>query len=180
MTKRQAYWVMTPRRAYSVLVAITLAVYGAMAIWTLPGITTAAGGLVPFDLRFGGYSTDEARAFLGALNLQGRVLYVGPQYVLDMFYPALLAIVLIGAILRLIRFTPLRWALIAAVLIGMGADYTENTLVTALLKDPNPASDAAVLMASRATQIKSAMTGVAILSVVVAYVGTWIKNRRSA
>lgn len=179
MSQRRAYWVMTPRRAYSVLVAITLAIYGAMAIWTIPGITTAAGGLVPFDLRFGGYSTDDARAFLGALSLQGRVLYVGPQYVLDMFFPALLAVVLIGAILRLVTVRSLKWALIAVVLIGMVADYTENTLVTALLKDPNPATDPAVAMASRATQIKSAMTGLAALAVGVAFVMSWINNRRA-
>lgn len=179
MTKRQAYWVMTPRRAYWMLVVITLTVYGAMAFWTMPGITAGAGGLAPFDTRFGGYTTDEARAFLGALNLQGRILYVGPQYVLDMFYPALLAVVLVGAILRLVRIKPLKWALIAATLIGMVADYTENTLITALLKDPNPAAEAAVLMASRATMIKSAMTGLAMAGVAITLVLRFFRNRKS-
>jgi hypothetical protein len=171
---------MTPRQSYWILFAITLSVYGAMAIWTLPGITAAAGGLAPFDLRLRGYTPDEAHAFLGALNLQGRVLYLGPQYVLDMFYPALLAIVLGGAVVRLVKSKPLKWALLAVIAAGMIADYTENSLVAALLKSPDPVIDAAVLMASRATVIKAAMTGLAMTAVIIALVVALITNRRNA
>lgn len=179
MTKRQAYWVMTPRRAYWMLAIITATIYGAMAIWTFPGITNGAGGLTPFDQRYGGYTTDDARAFLGGLNLQGRILYVGPQYVLGMFFPALLAMVLAGAVQRLVTIRALKWALFAAIIIGMIANYTENNLITALLKNPDPATDAAVLMASRATVIKSVMTGFAMAGLAITLVLTFFRNRKT-
>ena len=91
------------RFAFWTLVAITLAIYASMLIWTLPRITAAADGHVPFDMRPGGYSFDDAREFLTCLQPDGRTIYLGPQAVLDLIYPGLLAIVLTISLWTLTR-----------------------------------------------------------------------------
>ena len=68
-------------------------VYAAMLLWTLPAITEAAGGLMPFDMRPFGYTHTEAVNFLAALTPEGLSLYLGPQAWLDRAYPALLGLV---------------------------------------------------------------------------------------
>jgi len=170
---------MSLRAAYWLVFAITLVVYGTMVIWTLPGIAAAAGGLVAFDLRPTGYSPDEARTFLAALNDQGRALYLGPQRMLDLVYPALLAIVLGGATVTLVRNAPLRWALLVVILGGMAADYTENALVKSMLENSSPVSDASAMGAARATIVKSALTGLAMSAVCIALVIAFFRRRQN-
>lgn len=170
---------MSWRSAYWAGFVAAMGVYMAMVIWTLPAISAAAGGLAPFDLRPTGYSPQEARAFLAALSDEGRALYLGPQRLLDLFYPALLGVVLGGAVWALVRFALLRWVLLAAVLGGMLADYSENILVKGLLETPGPVTDNAVLAASRATITKSALTGLAMMAVLVALVLAFIRRRRA-
>ena len=172
---------MTARQiAYWCVFAAALTIYLVMVTWTLPGIASAAGGLPAFDLRPGGYSPDEARAFLGALSDEGRTLYRGPQKILDLFYPALLAIVLAGGAIRLFRPGPLRWIFLVLILVGMGADYTENALIGALLDPASPQTDQAIRMASRVTVVKSATTGLAMVGLLGALVGAFIRRRRRA
>ena len=76
-------------------------VYAAMLLWTLPAITEAAGGLMPFDMRPFGYTHTEALNFLAALTPDGLALYLGPQAWLDRAYPALLGLFLAWSFLRL-------------------------------------------------------------------------------
>jgi hypothetical protein len=159
MRRRVLYWS---------LFAAMLFVYGAMLGWTLPGITEGAGGLPPFDLRLTGYSGDEARAFLAALNAPGRALYLGPQRILDMAYPALLAMVLAGALFRFVAHRWVRLGLVLVVLGGMVADYRENYLVALMLGHDGAVPEALVIAASRATVIKSGLTGFAMLALGVA------------
>jgi hypothetical protein len=170
---------MTWRAPYWTVFAITLAVYGAMMFWTLPGISAAAEGLVAFDMRPGGYSPDEARRFLAALTDEGRALYLGPQHLLDLFYPALLAIVLGGAVWGLVRSAALRWILLAVILGGMLADYTENALVKGLIESFAPVTDAAVQSASLATLVKSTLTGLAMIALCIAVVSAFIRRRKN-
>ncbi len=84
-----------------------------------------------------------------------------------------------GAIWALVRSAPLRWVLLAVILGGMLADYAENMLVKGLLEAPGPVTDAAILAASRATMIKSALTGLAMMAVLIALVLTFIRRRRA-
>lgn len=170
---------MSLRAAYRTAFTAAMVVYLAMVFWTLPGISTAAGGLAEFDLRPMGYRPDEARAFIGALSDQGRVLYLGPQRLLDFFYPGLLAIVLGGAIWSLVRPVLLRRVLLAMVVGGMLADYVKNSLVKGLLKSPGPVTDLAILTASRATVIKTALTGLAMIAVLIAAVLTLVQRRKA-
>ncbi len=165
------------RIAYWAVFTAALALYLAMVLWTLPAITSAAGGLVPFDLRLTGYSGDEARAFLDALGREdGWATYLGPQGLLDTFYPLMLAIVLGGAVWVLVQNRMLRNGLLVAIVIGALADYRENTLVVGLLLSDGPVSDAAVAAANLATLVKSAMTGLAMVVVCIALVLAGLKR----
>ncbi|MDF1716959.1 MAG: hypothetical protein P1U75_09875 [Antarcticimicrobium sp.] len=168
------------RITYWVVFAATLAVYGAMVGWTLPAISRDAGGLVPFDMRPMGYSVAEARAFLAALGAEGRALYLGPQHALDLVYPALLAVVLIGAVCALIGPVSLRWGLALMALGGMAADYLENARVGAMLRHDGAITDAMITAASRATQVKAGLSTVVILAVCAGLaLAAWKKWRKT-
>ena len=69
-----------------------MAIYAAMAVWTLPRDLRRAGGAPAFDMRPLGYSFDEAPRFLDGADAGRPSLYRGVQHRLDAFYPALLAI----------------------------------------------------------------------------------------
>ena len=62
---------MSLKRAFWVVFAAMVLVYCAMVLWSLPIIMKDANGLMPFDLRPGGYTTEDARAFLAA---SGRIV----------------------------------------------------------------------------------------------------------
>lgn len=140
------------------LVAATGAVYAAMAVWSLPRISEAAGGLMPFDLRPFGYTETEARKFLEKLSDDGRAFYLAVQHRLDLAFPALLAATLVWTALRLppAGWRAVRWMLIGAAFGGMIADYVENAAVAAMLAQPaaNVVADA-IATASRWTVLKS-------------------------
>jgi hypothetical protein len=163
---------MRGRQIYWASFAAAMGIYTAMVVWTLPGISQSAGGLPPFDLRPLGYSVDEARAFLAALGAEGHALYIGPQRLLDMAYPALLGFVLIGALRHFYAKGWLLTVLVFATLAGMGADYLENMRVVLMLAGDT--SDLAIASASRATVMKSALTSVAMLAVLAGLIrATW-------
>jgi hypothetical protein len=161
---------MSLRRAYWLIFALALAVYGAMVFWTLPAISDGAGGLMAFDLRPTGYSASEARAFLASLSDNARAIYLGPQSWLDMVYPALLGVVLAGALRVLVRQVVLRRILILVVFASVLADYYENFLVAQMLVENETASDALISSASRATIAKSALAGVAMIALLIALI----------
>ncbi len=159
---------MNLRNAYWVIFVAAFAVYAVMMVWTLPGITAEAGGLTPFDLRLRGYTPAEAQAFVDALSLRGRALYTGPQRLLDLFYPGLLALVLLGAILTLVTGRGMRATLIVMTFIGMAADYGENYRVGEMLGWDGPLPEELVKAASTLTVTKSTMTGLVMLAVLAA------------
>jgi hypothetical protein len=162
-------------------VAVTIALGLAMSLWTLPRIAEGAGGLVPFDLRFTGYSGDEARAFLAALTPVARDLYLGPQRVLDMIYPVMLSALLALALWRSTRgqAPALRMGLAAVAVAGGAVDQVENTIVARLLRDDaDLATDGRVALASAATMTKSALTGVAVIAIVALSAMKFAARRR--
>jgi hypothetical protein len=168
--------------AYWALFVVTMAVYLAMVLWTLPTIAAGAKGLMPFDLRPGGYGLADAQDFITALSPKGLELYLGPQHWLDLAYPGLLALVLgIGLWVLLRDWHPVL-QLIAVGLAGLGMlfDYLENARVGAMLQGgPAALTESIVAAASQATQLKSGFTGVAmvlILALLAARV--WRRVRR--
>ncbi len=155
------------RAAFWALVAATLAVYAIMIFWSLPRVADAAGGLAPFDMRPSGYTLDEARAFLAALDADGSAFYRDVQLRLDSLYPALLAAMLGLALLRLWRgVSPvLAGALAAVALAGGIADYIENACIRRMLSLGADGLTAPVAeAASAASRGKAALTTVAMVA----------------
>lgn len=157
----------------------TVAVYAAMAVWTMPTISAEAGGLAPFDMRATGFTLEYARAFLSALSPAGRDLYLGAQQMLDLFFPALLAATLVLAITALTARGWLRWLLILITLAGMVFDYVENFSVARMLEHgADGVTQALVSRASLSTMLKSLFDGLALLGT-LALVGVWLARRRA-
>lgn len=166
-------------RLFWLVVAITLAVYGVMIFWSIPKISAQAGGLAVFDMRPGGYSFDEARAFLAALSPEGTAFYTDVQHRLDTAYPALLALMLAWSILRL---TPAswglwRWLLAATALPGMAFDYWENLNVSEMLKlGADGITPRMVEAASLHSQAKAAASSIS-MTIVLVLLCTWVYRR---
>lgn len=167
---------MTARaRIFWLVVAVTLADYLVMVLWSIPRISGEASGLAVFDMRPGGYSFDEAKAFLAALSPEGAAFYANVQHRLDAAYPALLALTLGWSILRL---APAGWGvwrgLLAATAIpGMVFDYRENLDVAAMLRlGPGGVTPEMVETASLHSQIKAASTSIS-MAVLLILLAMW-------
>jgi hypothetical protein len=160
--------------------ATVLAIYLAMLLWTIPALTSGAGGLLPFDMRPRGYSLSEALAYLRALTPEARALYLGPQHWLDTVFPGLLALWLLMAYRRLL--TPAgRWVLGTVAVAGAVFDYLENAAVGGLLRiAPEDVTAQMVAAASRWTQLKSAAVSLAMLALVFGVARALWRRRRGA
>lgn len=154
---------------------LTLSIYAAMLLWTLPTIQEAAGGLPPFDLRPTGYSYDDARLFLKNLTDGGRALYIGPQRILDLIYPAGIALSVGIAIFILAPLNMLRRTGFALVAIpGAVFDYLENGAVAKLLEaKAEDITHEMVQTASLFTILKSVFDTVAF-SVLLVFALLWL------
>lgn len=120
-------------RVFWFLFAAMLAAWLSMNLGTVPKIEELSGGLRLLDMRFTGYSVDEARSFVAAIGDEGAALYLGAQHRLDTVFPPLL-----GAVLFLFY----RWLFpgFPGLIIGMvsltyvAADILENLAVVAMLR----------------------------------------------
>jgi membrane protease YdiL (CAAX protease family) len=152
------------------LFSLTLAIYAVMLGWSLPSIAAAAGGLVPFDMRPGGYSFTDAHAFLSALSSEGAEFYVSVQQKLDVAYPGLLALTLLFAIAALLprRIGAWRWV-VAAIALPVGVfDYLENHAVAQMIHAGAAGlTTELVATASQWTVLKSGASTVAMSLVLV-------------
>lgn len=104
--------------------------------WSLPAVSAAAGGRLPFDMRPSGYSFADAQAFLGALRGEGAGFYLNVQQKLDMGYPGLLAATLLLAIAAALprNLGVWRWIL-ATIALPVGLfDYLENHAVAQMVE----------------------------------------------
>ena len=128
------------RIAFWGLVGVALAVYALMLTWSLPTVSSAAGGLTPFDMRPGGYSLADANAFLTALSAAGADFYRTVQQRLDIVYPALIALTLGLSIAKLLPRGMGYWQWLAALVAVPIAvcDYLENHWVAVMI-DAGPA-----------------------------------------
>jgi hypothetical protein len=162
---------MSARRvAFWTLVAVTAAIYLVMVGWSLPKISSEAGGATPFDMRPLGYSFPEAQSFLTVLSAEGARFYLHVQHRLDLLYPALLAATLFLAIRALApRRTVLSPNLLAlTALPGCVFDYLENAAVSEMLRaGADGVTPELVARASLWTCLKSGFTTVAMLLLLV-------------
>lgn len=169
------------RTAHIVLFTATFAVYLVMILWSLPRIAEGAGGLIPFDLRPSGYSFEDARTFLAALDADTIGFYRTVQHRLDAVYPALLAASLSAGLLWAWREIP-RWIVVGFILIaviGAAADYFENAMVSAMLAAGADAlTPEVVAKANTATIAKAALTTLATVALLLGVLRrTWRRLR---
>ncbi len=155
---------MMGRRAAILAWILAGAVYAAMLGWTLPTLTTFAGGQPVFDMMPSGYTLAQASELVSALGEDGRAFYLGTQHWLDTAYPPLLAIAFILSF-RLQFHGKTALVLMAVAAIAAGLDLLENAAVAELLQtEPTKAT---VAYASRMTIAKSAMTSLAFIALLV-------------
>jgi len=170
-------------KVYWVVVAATVANYLIMILWSLPQVSEMAGGGVPFDMRPGGYSFDDALEFLIAITDTGRDFYLNTQQLLDSFYPTLFAATVAIALAHLLpRYWG--WALATIAIVAGGFDYLENSAVAAMLRvEPDALTQAMVSTASNWTLAKSVSTTIASLAllIVLCIKGfAWLKSRNTS
>jgi len=169
-------------KAYWFLVAATVTNYLIMVLWSLPLVSEMAGGDVPFDMRPGGYSFDEAQVFLMGITDAGRDFYLETQQYLDLFYPTLFAITTAFALHHLI---PGYWGRTLSVLaIAAGVfDHLDNSAVAVMLRaGPDTLSEAMVSTASNWSLAKSISTTIVLVAVLVALCIkciAWLKTRKA-
>jgi len=167
--------------AYWLLLGATVSVFLAMVVWTLPTIRAEADGLRAFDLRFTGYTFDEAFDFLTALSADGRTLYGGWQSTLDAIFPPLLFATIAIAIWHLSAdIRPItRYMIITVAAIAMAADSFENAYIRDMLIAGADGIDVDIVAtASLATVVKSAATLVSLSALVVLGVRHWRRTRK--
>ena len=168
-------------KIYWVLVAATATNYLTMVLWSLPMVSEMAGGGVPFDMRLGGYTFNEAREFLTVITDAGRDFYLNTQQLLDLFYPTLFAITVA---IPLAHLVPRYWGwALAAIAIAAGAlDHLENSAVAVMLRvEPDALTEVMVSTASNWSLAKSISTTIALVAllVVLCLKGiAWLKTRQ--
>ncbi|MGR3323590.1 MAG: hypothetical protein ACU0DK_16850 [Pseudooceanicola sp.] len=155
-----------------------LAIYCAMLIWTVPPLLAEAEGLPPFDFRPTGYGLAETRAYLDAISEDGLAVYLGPQHMLDLFYPAVLAGMFVTGFAILFR-RAIVVPLILVAVVGAVADYSENALVARILTEPDP-SAGLIGRASLATVTKSVAGAICFTALILGGLRAgWRRLRRA-
>ena len=155
--------------------------YLLMIFVTLAHIETLSG-LRPFDMRPGGYSAELANSLINDLGSSGRRYYLTRQIPLDLVYPSLMALTLVSLLKwlgsrdvsqKLVRIGT--WFSIAAAI----ADYLENAGICFMILSWPEISANTVLAASVASIVKSGLTTVAVLTVLLGAVFWAFKRIRS-
>ncbi len=160
--------------------AAATALYLAMVFVTMPTLMNMAGGLMPFDMRPGGYDLPAAQAYLAALGEEGRAYYLGTQHRLDSLFPGLMGLALVlGGFLMMRR--PWLWVFVAVVIVAKAADYLENGAVAQMLEADEVTADM-VMVASRWTLVKTVGDTLAYVTFLLAAglaMWRWIKERQN-
>ncbi len=116
-----------------VFVAAMVVIWGLMNFGTAPRIEELSGGLRLLDMRFTGYSFDDARTYIAALGDEGTELYLNKQLRLDMVFPPLLGAVLFLTF-RWLFPGWVGWTIGALSLTSIPVDYLENAALAAMLR----------------------------------------------
>ncbi|MFK7848284.1 MAG: hypothetical protein AB8G77_23555 [Rhodothermales bacterium] len=130
----------------------------------------ALTGLLPFDMRPGGYSPEEAGTLLNALGADGNRYYLTRQIPLDLIYPALMALTLVSILKWLEAKHVARMLTKIGVWLSIGAaaaDYLENAGIVMMISNWPEPSIYLVHAASTASIAKSGLTTLAVLSVII-------------
>lgn len=144
-------------------------IYLVMINITLEYIETLTG-LLPFDMRPGGYSPEQAYALLNALGVDGSHYYLTRQIPVDLMYPALMALTLVSILKWLEAQNVARTLTKVGVWLSIGAaaaDYLENAGILMMILNWPEQSIYLVHAASTASIAKAGLTTLAVLSVII-------------
>lgn len=146
---------------------VTLMVYLAMAIFTIPKLEAITNGLKIFDLRPFGYTFQEASLLINTLGESGKSIYLHQQIPLDLVYPLSygisLCLVLTYFLNKLGLIDSKYFTLSMLPVVIAFFDYLENFCIILILNlFPNISYDQ-VFLASNLTIIKSILTALYFL-----------------
>lgn len=155
-------------------VAVGSGLIGASIYFLMINITLAhleaVSGHVPLDMRPLGYGPAEAAMLLEALGAEGRAYYLSHQIALDTLYPAMLALTLIATICwfgqRKANRTLVRFGIAFSVGCAL-FDYVENLGIAAMIWGWPEISVPLIYATSFATILKSVLTTLAVLLVLL-------------
>lgn len=155
-----------------ILFILTNIVYGTILGYSIPLVLSFAPEATLFDMSPAGYSYSEAIELLKSLGQEGRNTYLTVQIPLDFVYPAMFAVsyaLLITWILKqsFARESRLFFLAFLPLLAGF-FDYLENISIIAMLSRFPDVSESLVLIASSFTIIKSVMTSLFFVFLLVA------------
>lgn len=156
-------------------------IYLVMINITLENIQSLSGHR-PFDMRPGGYSTEQAYALLGALGVDGRQYYLTRQIPLDLLYPGLMALTLVS-VLKWLDSRGLNQVLAqVGIWLSIGAaitDYLENTGICLMILGWPETPTNLIRAASLASISKAVLTTLAVLTVCIGLVFWMFTKTRS-
>jgi len=129
------------------------------------------GGLLIFDSRLWGYTPQDARDYLAALDgmARGYSSYLGTFHQLDTVFPVLLTMSMTGALWLCSPWLPLvvRVVLLGVPLGYLWADLMENAAVAQMIRTGVQVKDAAVLGASGLTVLKWRLLALSVVILVL-------------
>lgn len=170
-------------------IALALALTAALDLYelavTIPELVKIAGAPI-FDTRIGGYDAGEAVRLLTALGAEGRRYYLTRHLPADAALALIEAVAIVLVILRVTRPgarfavpVPAKWrtALLAAPVLTLAFDLSENALVAGMLVDAAPGATE-IAFASIFTQAKWVAASVSIALALVLPLTAWRRGRR--
>lgn len=161
-------------KSVSVLFVASHLVLLSMMVFTFPIINNQIGTQA-FDLQTFGYSASMAESIVGNLNAETTQLYLFPQLTfLDLLYPFLLALFLSSLLFRLVNMNSKFESLLVVIpFLAMIFDYSENICVMLMITKSVAISPQFVLISSTFTVLKSILTSIAWLAILI-YAIRWL------
>jgi hypothetical protein len=148
-----------------------MVVYFIMLLYTIPQVTRYASGINLFDLSPTGYSFGYAIELLDTLGSTGRELYLYKQLPLDFIYPGLFAVscsLLLSWLFQKSQKANSKLFYFCYVPVVAGLfDYFENIFIVRILASYPNVSEVSVSLASSMTIVKSALTTVFFVLLII-------------
>ncbi len=160
-----------------------MAIYFVMVLYTIPQVEAYAQGMKLFDLSPLGYSFEYANELLQALGSEGREKYLYRQLPLDFLYPGLFAVsctLLLTWLFLKTRETSSKifyFCLVPAIA-GL-FDYLENVFVLHILWSYPSMSKTSIALASTMTLVKSVLTTIFFVLLLLGTVLFFIRGRKN-
>jgi hypothetical protein len=169
-------------------------IYIFMQAYTIPRISSEAGGLQIFDIQLFGYTHEYAYQFLSLLSLEGYTLYREVQLPLDTLFPLMNSLTAVLSYLLIIRLykkvlhpseIQLRSSFSTAIfmlpIVAMLSDYLENIMIWIMLSNKIEVAESIISFAKIFTITKNLSTSLFYI-IIIAIIGkigvSWFRNRK--